>query len=69
MIWSHQWEFDTDMLALECALLGVVYRYAVREDRNPDLKDGERRDVPHSTSTQAYHEQHNHIDHTSRKHQ
>lgn len=35
-----QWEFNTDMFAVEAALFGLVYRYAVREDGNKDLKDG-----------------------------
>jgi len=35
-----QWEFDVDMLALSGALFGVVYRYAVRTDPNPNLKQG-----------------------------
>jgi hypothetical protein len=30
---SAQWEFSVDMLALSLFLFGVVYRYAVREDR------------------------------------
>lgn len=28
------------MMAIESALFGIVYRYAVREDPNPQLKDG-----------------------------
>ena len=35
-----QWEFDHDALALTLALFGVVYRYAVRNDDNPMLKQG-----------------------------
>lgn len=35
-----QFEFDTDMSAIEGALFAVVYRYAVREDENPQLKQG-----------------------------
>lgn len=35
-----QWEFDTDMGALEGALFAIVYRYCIREDTNPQLKDG-----------------------------
>jgi hypothetical protein len=35
-----QWEFDTDMGALESALFAIVYRYCIREDTNPQLKDG-----------------------------
>jgi len=35
-----QWEFDTDSGALACGLFAVVYRYAVREDNNPNLKQG-----------------------------
>ena len=35
-----QWEFDTDQLALMGGLFGLVYRYAVREDENPMLRQG-----------------------------
>lgn len=35
-----QWEFDTDMGALEAALLAIVYRYCIREDDNPQLNSG-----------------------------
>ena len=35
-----QWEFNTDMLAVELFLFGVCYRYCVREDGNPMLKQG-----------------------------
>jgi len=35
-----QWEFDTDGLALSCALFSVVYRYATREDANEQLRQG-----------------------------
>jgi len=35
-----QWEFDTDMGSLEAALFAIVYRYCIREDTNPQLKDG-----------------------------
>jgi len=35
-----QWEFNTDAAGLCSALFAVVYRYAVREDANPQLKDG-----------------------------
>ncbi|CAB9528619.1 expressed unknown protein [Seminavis robusta] len=35
-----QWEFDTDAGALEAALFAIVYRYCIREDTNPQLKDG-----------------------------
>ena len=37
---SPQWEFATDMLAVELALFGVVYRYAVRSDESEQLKQG-----------------------------
>jgi len=37
---SPQYEFNTDMLALTLALFGVVYRYAIRGDGNPNLKQG-----------------------------
>lgn len=37
---TAQWEFDTDMAALSGLLFGIVYRYAVREDSNPNLKQG-----------------------------
>ena len=35
-----QWEFNTDMLALSLALFGITYRYAIRKDENPNLKQG-----------------------------
>jgi len=35
-----QWEFNTDAMAIQGALFGVVYRYCVREDSNPQLKQG-----------------------------
>lgn len=35
-----QWEFNHDMLALSIALFGIVYRYAVRQSTNPQLKYG-----------------------------
>jgi hypothetical protein len=35
-----QWEFDTDTGALEAALFAIVYRYCIRQDTNPQLKDG-----------------------------
>jgi len=35
-----QWEFTTDMAALTGFLFAVVYRYAVREDPNPQLRTG-----------------------------
>ena len=35
-----QWEFDTDMGAIEGALFAIVYRYAIRGDDNPMLKQG-----------------------------
>ena len=34
------WEFQADGLALMLLLFGVVYRYAVRTDENPMLKQG-----------------------------
>jgi len=37
---TAQWEFDHDALALSLALSALVYRYAVREDPNPMLKQG-----------------------------
>ena len=35
-----QWELSTDLLALTLALYGLTYRYAVRKDSNPNLKQG-----------------------------
>jgi hypothetical protein len=36
-----QWEFDTDMAALQGALFAIVYRYCVRQsDNNPMLNQG-----------------------------
>uniref|UniRef100_A0A7S1UEP5 Uncharacterized protein n=1 Tax=Phaeomonas parva TaxID=124430 RepID=A0A7S1UEP5_9STRA len=35
-----QWEFSTDMTSLVGFLFAAVYRYAVREDANPNLKQG-----------------------------
>lgn len=35
-----QWEFDNDAASLEAGLFAIVYRYAVRTDENPQLKDG-----------------------------
>ena len=35
-----QWEFDTDMGAVQAGLFAVVYRYCVREDENPMLGQG-----------------------------
>ena len=37
---NGQWEFSTDMLAIQLALFGVTYRYAIREDRSTNLGDG-----------------------------
>jgi hypothetical protein len=37
---TGDWEFSVDMLAVSLALFGVVYRYAVRSDANPNLKQG-----------------------------
>ena len=35
-----RWELQADGLALTLFLFGVVYRYAVRRDENPMLKQG-----------------------------
>jgi hypothetical protein len=35
-----QWEFDTDMSALQAGLFAIVYRYCIREDENPQLNQG-----------------------------
>ena len=35
-----QWEFDTDMGALEAALFAIVYRYCIRQDENTMLNQG-----------------------------
>jgi hypothetical protein len=35
-----QWEYDTDMAAVTGGLFAVVYRYCIREDTNPQLKQG-----------------------------
>ena len=37
---TGDWEFSVDMLAVSLALFGVVYRYAIRSDPNPNLKQG-----------------------------
>ena len=37
---SPAWELQADGLALMLLLFGVVYRYAVRDDENPMLKQG-----------------------------
>lgn len=37
---TPQWEFAHDTLAVMLALFGVVYRYSVRSDGNPMLKQG-----------------------------
>ena len=37
--WS-QFEFDTDGAALLAGLFGIVYRYTIREDDNPQLNQG-----------------------------
>jgi hypothetical protein len=34
------WEFETDGLALTLPLFGLVYRYAIRKDKNPQLRAG-----------------------------
>jgi hypothetical protein len=35
-----QWEFDTDMAAVQGGLFAIVYRYCIREDENPQLNQG-----------------------------
>ena len=35
-----QWEFDTDMAALQGGLFAIVYRYCIRQDTNPQLNQG-----------------------------
>lgn len=35
-----QWEFDTDMGALQGGLFAIVYRYCVREDKKEQLGQG-----------------------------
>jgi hypothetical protein len=35
-----QWEFTTDTAALQAALFAIVYRYAIRDDKNPMLNQG-----------------------------
>lgn len=35
-----QWEFDTDMGAIQGGLFAIVYRYCVRMDTNPQLGQG-----------------------------
>jgi hypothetical protein len=35
-----QWEFSTDMAVLQGAVFGLVYRYAVRGDKNAQLSQG-----------------------------
>ena len=35
-----QWEFDTDMAAIQGGLFAIVYRYCVRQDTNPQLNQG-----------------------------
>ena len=37
---THLWELQADGLAVMLLLFGVVYRYAVRTDENPMLKQG-----------------------------
>lgn len=37
---TSAWEFNIDMLALSLGLFGITYRYAVRYDANPNLKQG-----------------------------
>ena len=37
---TPQWELQIDGLALSLGLFGLVYRYAVRRDPNPQLKQG-----------------------------
>ena len=35
-----QWEFDTDVAALDAGLFAIVYRYCIRDDDNPMLNQG-----------------------------
>ena len=35
-----QFEFDVDQISIAGALFGLVYRYAVRRDNNPQLRQG-----------------------------
>lgn len=35
-----QWEFNVDQISVVGAAFALVYRYAVREDENPQLKSG-----------------------------
>jgi hypothetical protein len=35
-----QWEYDTDSSAIIGGLFAIVYRYCIREDANPQLKQG-----------------------------
>jgi hypothetical protein len=37
---SATWEFEFDATVLGLALFGITYRYAVRKDNNPNLKQG-----------------------------
>eukprot|EP00183_Erythrolobus_madagascarensis_P005647 CAMPEP_0185846766 /NCGR_PEP_ID=MMETSP1354-20130828/2297_1 /TAXON_ID=708628 /ORGANISM="Erythrolobus madagascarensis, Strain CCMP3276" /LENGTH=159 /DNA_ID=CAMNT_0028546971 /DNA_START=380 /DNA_END=859 /DNA_ORIENTATION=+ len=37
---NAQWELSIDMLAISLFLFGIVYRYVVRGDTNPMLKQG-----------------------------
>jgi hypothetical protein len=37
---TGQWEFNTDMLAIQLAVFGITYRYATRNDKNENLADG-----------------------------
>lgn len=35
-----QFEFDSDAAAIQAGLFAIVYRYCIREDTNPQLKEG-----------------------------
>ena len=37
---TGQWEFSSDMLAIQLAVFGITYRYTTRNDRNDNLADG-----------------------------
>ena len=37
---SARWEFEFDVWVLGLALFAITYRYAVRKDNNPNLKQG-----------------------------
>ena len=40
MKFSATWEFEFDVWVLGLALFAITYRYAVRKDNNPNLKQG-----------------------------